>query len=113
MCECVALSPGEAHCEGSGPLQNQRLCMAGLMEGPHQLHTEEEEEGDEGERYKKKYEEEGRFGRDGGRRRKKSLRTGRRGGEGKCFMKKVWRRRDCKCWMEGGKKDEEFCTDGC
>lgn len=51
MCERVGLSPGEARCEGSQPLQNQCLCMSGLMEGPHQLHREveeEEEEGDEG-----------------------------------------------------------------
>lgn len=44
MCECVGLSPGEARCERSRPLQNQCLCILGLMEGPHQLHREEEEE---------------------------------------------------------------------
>lgn len=83
MCECVALSPGEAHCEGSGPLQNQRLCMAGLMEGPHQLHTEEEE-GDEGG--SKKNDEEGRFGRVGGRRKKKFEEW--EGMEKRCFIEK-------------------------
>lgn len=41
--------PGEARCEGSQPLQNQCLCMSGLMEGPHQLHREEEVEEQEEE----------------------------------------------------------------
>lgn len=44
MCECAGLSPCEARCEGSRPLQNQCLCMSGLMEGPHQLHREEKKE---------------------------------------------------------------------
>ena len=48
MCECAGLSPGEARCEGSRPLQNQCLCMSGLMEGPHQLHRDQEEEEEEG-----------------------------------------------------------------
>lgn len=46
----MGLSPGEARCDGSQPLQNQCLCMSGLMDGPHQLHRVEEKEEEEEEK---------------------------------------------------------------